>query len=484
MIHRASIRGFGFLALASLLAAPGVLADTTVGDPNSYIVQVDTDNFGGGVFRVEDFDGSNPTQTVIQIDAQNADITSDDIDLNGGVDVNGSLSVSGSFSSSSINTSSISTGTLATSGLATLSSANVTNGATVGGTLNANGGTSTTTLSTSGVANLNSANVTNGATIGGTLNANGGTSTTTLGTSGLATLDSAQVTNDASVGGNLGVTGTTTLDGATDVNEDLQVDSNGAAAGGSTLTVDDTRVSLAHGARSLRVESTGTTIEGDLTVNGNIVSDNPLAISGITVGENGMEVDGPSNTVSVVADSDASEPNGRGQIRLAEDEARVLVTNAQGNTHGLVVGTEATTLSGGTETAVLTLDDDGATFADDVTGAPVPVTGVADGRSAFDAVNVRQLEGLDERMVERTKRAYAGVAAVAALSSIPAPAGDDRFAVGVGGGYYSGQSAVAVGARARIWRGLQVNVGVGGGVNEDRVDEDRIAVGAGLSYSF
>ena len=110
--------------------------------------------------------------------------------------------------------------------VSTTNGVDVTNNATVGGTLGVTGNTSLSTVSTSGAATLNSAGITNNATVGGTLGVTGATTTAgitntgnvgtgTLSTTGAATLNSAGITNNATVGGTLGVTGATTTAGIT-----------------------------------------------------------------------------------------------------------------------------------------------------------------------------------------------------------------------------------------------------------------------------
>ncbi|WP_421763590.1 hypothetical protein [Ekhidna sp.] len=119
--------------------------------------------------------------------------------------------------------------------VSTTNGVDVTNNATVGGTLGVTGATTTAgitntgnvgtgTLSTTGAATLNSAGITNNATVGGTLGVTGATTTAgitntgnvgtgTLSTTGAATLNSAGVTNNLTVGGTLGLaTGTTVND--------------------------------------------------------------------------------------------------------------------------------------------------------------------------------------------------------------------------------------------------------------------------------
>jgi hypothetical protein len=312
-----------------------------------------------------------------------------------------------------------------TSGGATVLSANNAGTVTIANTMVANG-----------IDNSNGG-ISNAGAIGGV---------TTLNTSGLATLNSASVTTTLGVGGattlnnTLGVTGATTLNstlgvaGATTLSNALAVDSNGATAGGTRLSVNGAGANttssdgnttstltnsghvLAHvdgtATNAISVTQTqqetigvntftygtridgGALVQGDLGVNGSIYALNPTANTGINVGNNGLSVNGATNTVSLVADSNNTASDGRSVVSLQEDQASIVVYNQEtGQAHGLAVNQNRTVLSGGTRSTSLTLNDDGATFANTATGGPARVTGVADGAHNFDAINYGQLRG-------------------------------------------------------------------------------------------
>ncbi len=146
--------------------------------------------------------------------------------------------------------------------------------------------------------------------------------------------------------------------------------------------------------------------------------------------------------------------------------AAVTLTNGYGNTHGLVVTESQATLSGGTQSSSLTLNDRHARFSNAATGAPITVTGVADGRDDFDAVNVRQFA--------------AAVAAVSAQANIPGLQHNQDRSIGVGLGNFMGKSALALGMNYRsesrtVFR-VTVSSGVDGGAKP--------VVGAGASWAF
>ena len=151
-----------------------------------------------------------------------------------------------------------------------------------------------------------------------------------------------------------------------------------------------------------------------------------------------------------------------------QSTAALTLTNGLGNTHGVVVTETQTTMSGGTNSSSLTLNNNGATFSNSQTGAPVTVTGVADGKNDFDAVNYRQI-----------KDAYAGIAAISALTAIPSPAAGKKFSVGMGYGYFKEQSALAIGIKAAVMQNLVLTGGLASGFRSDN-----ITVNAGVGYSW
>lgn len=147
----------------------------------------------------------------------------------------------------------------------------------------------------------------------------------------------------------------------------------------------------------------------------------------------------------------------------------------------------ATTITGGTITGSLN-------------AAGEKITNVAAGTAGSDAVNYDQLRAVqnsynsqydqlasqtnarfnavDRRIDKVEEVANAGVASVAALAAIPAPAYGKRFSVGAGLGNYSSESAVAVGFRAAITESTSVTAGV------SRNTASKTAANLGVGYSW
>jgi hypothetical protein len=225
----------------------------------------------------------------------------------------------------------------------------------------------------------------------------------------------------SNTGGNLKVMGTTTLQGATTVNNTLAVN-------GATTVV---------GATNINTTGTAATSIGNADAAATVVG----------------------NVVTATA--------GNSALALQNGEARVTVTNSLGNTHGLVVGESSTTLSGGTRSTNLTLNDNGATFSNAATGAPTRVTGVANGAGDFDAVNVRQFS--------------AAVAGVAASANIPGLDTNKTTSVGVGLGSYMNSQALAFGGSYRFSDKGVLRASLATGLNTGG-SKTTFGIGAGWSW--
>ena len=473
--------------------------ETGMSNSNNVYINYDMGNDGSGSFSLQS-GGANV------LTANNA----------GNITLNHAMTANGINNSNAgiTNAGAISgVSTLGVSGLSTLNGINNSTGGinnNNGGITNAGAISGVSTLAVSGASTQNGIDNTNG----GITNAGAISGVTTLAVSGASTQNGIDnnnggITNAGAVSGvtTLTVSGLATLNGGAVVNDTFSVDSNGAGANGSAFTVNNTaitsvsnngrsstsvndnNVTIGHnngvnnnnivvgstqtgsiGANSFNYGTTvngGLLVEGDLGVNGSIFALNPTANTGINVANNGLSISGASNTAVLLADSNNTAGDGRGQISLAEDEASFYVYNQQnGNAHGLSIQQQQTVISGGTQTTSLTLNDNGATFHNTISGGPARVTGIADGRSDFDAVNYRQL-----------RTANAGVASIAAMANIPAPAAGKRFSLGLGYGNFESQNAVAIGAAANVTDNISLKTSFG------RANDTNV-VGAGVGFSW
>ena len=365
-------------------------------------------------------------------------------------------------------------------GVATLSgsyvninSSSVTNIATGGTTINMGGTQSTnnitgTTNSTGTFTQLGTANI--NATGGGATNIGSASSTNTvLGTTnitGTTSINSSGSLN-TTIGNAANTTtiqsGTNTITGAsnsmlsTGANTITAVSNNNISAATNNLTA-STANNIQGPLNNIGTSSSsdnyiGNTLSGTKVTatagNARQALTNGSANTTVTAGTSGLTARvGTPNVATtgqvLLSNTGGTTVDANGKILVATSTAYVsptaptaamTLTNGYGNTHGLVVTESQTTLSGGTESSSMTLSDRAATFSNAQTGAPITVTGVADGRADFDAVNVRQFAG--------------AIAAVAAQANIPAlAAGQDRT-FGVGMGNFMGKSALALGMSMR-----------------------------------
>lgn len=205
------------------------------------------------------------------------------------------------------------------------------------------------------------------------------------------------------------------------------------------------------------------------------------AINPITISASPSGVAGTAGTTGITIASDVLQVNSPTVIQTAifgdRSIANIVASGVKvgrtdgtiANFTGLDVNGTRTILSGGsfTNPTQLTLNGTNATFGA-ATGAPITVTGVADGVNPFDAVNFRQLQAVST-----------GVASIAAMSNIPGLDPNKKFGIGIGYGNFQGNSALAVGINGRLAPSLTAKLSVGAGLSYGAT-----SVGTGLSYSW
>ncbi len=241
--------------------------------------------------------------------------------------------------------------------------------------------------------------------------------------------------------------------------------------GRSLINGDSASRALINGAMVNNVIVGNTVVDGNMYINGTLVySSNTSANTTVTSGVSVL----PGATTSTVGQTQIS--NGGGATVNANGKlvaggatgptASLTLTNGYGNTHGLVVTETQTTLSGGTQSSSMTLGDNGATFSNAQSGAPIPVHGVADGSSDFDAVNVRQFAG--------------AISAVTAMASIPGGDPSKIASIGVGVGNFMSKTALAVGGSYRFSPGGSLRATVASGLNSGA----KATAGLGAVWAF
>ena len=276
--------------------------------------------------------------------------------------------------------------------------------------------------------------------------------------------DQLTVTGATNLNNSLTVTGPTDLKqgltvagGPTDLNQGLNVNGQTNITGGINQQVTDIN---GNGSR-FAVDALGATITNQTAA----------GLARISASDGVISLDSNTQNNTVRGFSIASSTDSLNGARYSSG-----LTNGTQST-GLTVLPTATTLSGGglNNPSQLSLTATGASFGNGSPGAPIgapiTVTGVADGVNPYDAVNMRQLN-------QMTNIVSTGVASIAAMSNIPDLSPTKKFGIGVGYGNFQGNSAVAIGASGRLSSALTVKASVGSGYNSNT------SVGTGLTFSW
>ena len=225
---------------------------------------------------------------------------------------------------------------------------------------------------------------------------------------------------------------------------------------------------------------------------------------GGTTGSNNYAL---GSTINVKGDSNIISETvaGGAQLKLA-DEISVKTVNADTfkagdtvmNKDGMKVGDKVALNKDGLTAGNTVVNNDGITIAaptennpnNQVKLSPVGlnnggqrITNVAPGKDGTDAANVNQLIGLGTELQNNInqvgKKAYAGVAGAIAQGSIPQVTRPGATGIGVGSGYYGGQSAMAIGVSAMSDGGNWIVKG-----NFSANTDGHVGVGAGALYQW
>ena len=225
---------------------------------------------------------------------------------------------------------------------------------------------------------------------------------------------------------------------------------------------------------------------------------------GGTTGSNNYAL---GDTINVKGDSNIISKTvaGGAQLKLA-DEISVKTVNADTfkagdtvmNNDGVKVGDKVALNKDGLTAGNTVVNNDGVTIAaptennpnNQVKLSPVGlnnggqrITNVAPGKDGTDAANVNQLIGLGNELQNNInqvgKKAYAGVAGAIAQGSIPQVTRPGATGIGVGSGYYGGQSAMAIGVSAMSDGGNWIVKG-----NFSANTDGHVGVGAGALYQW
>ena len=270
--------------------------------------------------------------------------------------------------------------------------------------------------------------------------------------------------------------------------------------------------------KNLNVQSVkaGDTIlnNSGVAVGGNVaLTQNGLKAGNVNVSASGIDAGGNKITrvaPGVVAAGSTDAVNG-GQLYVANQAARaaktevvagknIVVTESQGANGQSVyqVATSDNLTVGSVKAGATTVNDRGISIAlptahdpenavslspDGLNNGGQRISNVAPGRVGTDAVNLNQLAGLGNALqnnIDRVgKKAYSGVAGAIAQGSIPQVTRPGATGIGVGSGYYGGQSAMAIGVSAMSDGGNWIIKG-----NFSANTGGHVGVGAGALYQW
>jgi len=213
---------------------------------------------------------------------------------------------------------------------------------------------------------------------------------------------------------------------------------------------------------------------------------------------NGSYSTNPTGTKSapLPAGSNSSE-GGSGAVASGSNSTAVGNNSTASGSGSTAIGVGAVS-SGNNSTSIGAGSNDGGrsnVVAVGSADAPRQVANVAAGTQGTDAVNVNQLNAVSnqftqslnsvnnqltqmQQQIQQTdSMAREGIAATAAMASIPHMDRDSNFAMGVGTATFQGQKAMAVGVQARVTENLKATLN-GGFAGSQRV------VGAGMLYQW
>jgi autotransporter adhesin len=106
------------------------------------------------------------------------------------------------------------------------------------------------------------------------------------------------------------------------------------------------------------------------------------------------------------------------------------------------------------------------------------ITNVAPGINPTDAVNVAQLQGVQQNVNNLARTAYSGIAMAGALAGLPQVEAGKSFQLSAGAGAYANYAALAVGASARLTQNTIVKLGA------SATNGSHVLVNAGVGYSW
>lgn len=203
-----------------------------------------------------------------------------------------------------------------------------------------------------------------------------------------------------------------------------------------------------------------------------------------------------TDTTQIIIDDSAAGGGNGNSVSIDAASPQIVLDGGATGSGTTVIGTGTSSFSGSVTASSVTANSVTA----QLDAASAVISNVSAGVAGTDAVNLNQLNAMqstssaslssfasdvdsrfsavDRRIDKVEERAYGGIASVAALAAIPAPAAGKRFSVGAGLGNYSSESAVAIGIRAAITESTSVTAGVSTNT------ASKTAANMGVGYSW
>jgi hypothetical protein len=273
---------------------------------------------------------------------------------------------------------------------------------------------------------------------------------------GVSTNVSNIATNATDISSTVASTATNTADISTNV------------AAIDVILLGDANENIVRGARNTVAGEKNTVLGTDLTVTGN---------RNVTIGDPNT-VTGDDNLV--VANDSIVEGNrnvamGNDQVITGNDAIALGTGASVTGDSGIAIGTGAIATGNGVAIGSGSVAGNG-----EFNVGNRRVTGVSDGIADTDAVNVRQLNSLeqqnDKRFDDIEETAYRGIA-IANAMDVFLPDPGKSFRLNIGGGYYENEGAIAITGAGRITEDTSLYLGIG-------TDVDGKEVGGKVGVSF
>lgn len=293
-------------------------------------------------------------------------------------------------------------------------------------------------------------------------------------------------TTNVNIGDDLVIT-TDSMDVTAAAGGDVTLNVSGAGTasmtdGTATVSTTGGTAKMDSGATEVSVDGTTARItDGDAIVStsGDVATMSSSTGGSVTVNDTGdatmSSVEGA--TASTVDDA-ASLKSADGRAVITADNTKASVTVDNGTaTHGLEIDVVPgeTTLSGGTNSTTLKLNDSGADLNNRLDMGGNKINNLSAGVAPLDAVNVSQLDRVEDHLLD-----YAAKAAATAMAmDVFLPDPGKKFRVNVGGGFYDSESAVGITGAGRVTENVALYFGVAADV-----DGDEVGAKVGMSYQW